>query len=129
MIVLTGYKNAVVCDFRIQNIVANFKFGRKIELDQLYQTYQTEANYSPELFPGLIMRFADTKVVYLIFESGKAVITGSQSVAEVTQKSIHLQGILKDTYDVANEESIWIALACGMTQFAVARWMSKNPWK
>lgn len=106
MIVLTGYKNAVVCDFRIQNIVANFKFGRKIELDQLYQTYQTEANYSPELFPGLIMRFADTKVVYLIFESGKAVITGSQSVAEVTQKSIHLQGILKDTYDVANEESI-----------------------
>ena len=106
MIVLTGYKNAVVCDFRIQNIVANFKFGQKIDLNQLYQTYQTESNFAPELFPGLIMRFAGTKVVYLIFESGKAVITGSQSVAQVEQKSLHLQGLLKETYGVANEESI-----------------------
>jgi TATA-box binding protein (TBP) (component of TFIID and TFIIIB) len=106
MIVETGYTNAVVCDFRVQNMVANFKFGQKIDLNQLYRTYQTESNYAPELFPGLIMRFTGTKVVYLVFESGKAVITGSQSVAEVHQKSVHLQGLLAGIYGVGNEESI-----------------------
>ena len=98
MVVESGYTNASLCDFRIQNIVANFDFGAVLDLNILYRTFPNEANFSPELFPGLIMRFADTKVVYLVFESGKAVITGSQSMEEVACKSDHLDTILSTTY-------------------------------
>ena len=33
--------------------------------------------YEPELFPGLIYRMKEPKVVLLIFVSGKVVLTGS----------------------------------------------------
>lgn len=34
--------------------------------------------YEPELFPGLIYRMKEPKVVLLIFVSGKVVLTGTQ---------------------------------------------------
>jgi len=34
--------------------------------------------YEPELFPGLIYRMVDPKVVLLIFVSGKVVLTGAK---------------------------------------------------
>jgi transcription initiation factor TFIID TATA-box-binding protein len=34
--------------------------------------------YEPELFPGLVFRMADPKVVLLIFVSGKVVLTGAK---------------------------------------------------
>ena len=34
------------------------------------------AQYEPELFPGLIYRMKEPKVVLLIFVSGKVVLTG-----------------------------------------------------
>lgn len=34
--------------------------------------------YEPELFPGLIYRMKEPKVVLLIFVSGKVVLTGAQ---------------------------------------------------
>ena len=105
MIVKTGYINAIVCEFSIQNIVANYKFGKSIELTKLYRTYQNESNYSPELFPGLVMRFVNTKVVYLVFESGNAVITGSQSIPEVDNKAKHLGAILKEVYGEVKESA------------------------
>ncbi len=36
------------------------------------------AQYEPELFPGLIYRMKEPKVVLLIFVSGKVVLTGAQ---------------------------------------------------
>ena len=34
--------------------------------------------YEPELFPGLIYRMVDPKIVLLIFVSGKVVLTGGK---------------------------------------------------
>ena len=101
MVLETGYAGSVVRDFRVQNIVANYNFGKKLNLSQLYEQYQTEANYAPGLFPGVVMRFGGTKVVYLVFESGKAIITGSQSTAEVFAKATHLESVLLRTYGAA----------------------------
>ena len=35
-------------------------------------------DYDPELFPGLIYRMKNPKITFLIFASGKIVITGAQ---------------------------------------------------
>ena len=37
------------------------------------------SQYEPELFPGLIYRMKDPKVVLLIFVSGKVVLTGARA--------------------------------------------------
>lgn len=101
MVIESGYKKSVLCDFSIQNIVASYNCNAQhLNLQELYKKFQTEANYAPGLFPGVVMRFANTKVVYLVFESGKAIITGSQSIEELKKKTIHLKQILHATYGV-----------------------------
>ena len=104
MVYDTGYTQSRVVDFHVQNIVANFAFGKPIQLERLYQRFQNESNFAPELFPGLVMRFDNTKTVYLVFDSGKAVITGSSSETQVAERANHLQGILTDTYGPPNAE-------------------------
>jgi transcription initiation factor TFIID TATA-box-binding protein len=67
-------------DFTIHNITATFDTGFPIRLEGLIHSYSANASYEPELFPGLVYRMTDPKVVLLIFVSGKVVITGAKSV-------------------------------------------------
>ena len=41
-------------------------------------SYGNFASYEPELFPGLIYRMMEPKIVLLIFVSGKVVLTGAK---------------------------------------------------
>ena len=68
-------------DFKIQNIVASVDVGFSIKLEALKETQEKFArcHYEPELFPGLIFKMEDPKVVLLIFTSGKIVLAGAKS--------------------------------------------------
>lgn len=57
-------------NFTIQNITATCDCGFPISLEGFMYTYSSCSTYEPELFPGLIYRLADPKVVLLIFVSG-----------------------------------------------------------
>ncbi|KAK9681747.1 hypothetical protein RND81_10G025300 [Saponaria officinalis] len=70
-------------DFRIQNIVGSCDVRFPIRLE-LFQCICGEfAHYDPELFPGLIYRMVKSKIVMLIFVSGKIVITGAKVREEI----------------------------------------------
>lgn len=43
--------------------------------------------YEPELFPGLIYRMKQPKIVLLIFVSGKIVLTGAKVVSSLGARS------------------------------------------
>lgn len=51
----------------------------KIQLEALALKHATYCSYEPELFPGLIYRIIQPKIVLLIFNSGKVVLTGRKS--------------------------------------------------
>ncbi|KAJ9152492.1 hypothetical protein P3X46_026053 [Hevea brasiliensis] len=66
-------------DFRIQNIVASCDVQFTIRLEKFACTsHGAFSTYEPELFPGLIYRMKQPKLVLLIFVSGKVVITGAK---------------------------------------------------
>eukprot|EP01094_Clydonella_sp_ATCC50884_P030164 TRINITY_DN973_c0_g2_i1.p1 TRINITY_DN973_c0_g2~~TRINITY_DN973_c0_g2_i1.p1 ORF type:complete len:253 (+),score=94.59 TRINITY_DN973_c0_g2_i1:64-822(+) len=65
-------------DFRIQNIVASCDVKFPIRLEGLAFSHNRYSSYEPELFPGLIYRMVDPKIVLLIFVSGKIVLTGAK---------------------------------------------------
>ena len=44
-------------------------------------------SYEPEIFPGLIYRMVQPKIVLLIFVSGKGVLTGAKVIALVLPMS------------------------------------------
>lgn len=65
-------------NFKIQNIVASCDVKFPIKLEKISSDYYKYVSYEPELFPGLVYRVKEPKVVMLIFVSRKVVITGSK---------------------------------------------------
>ena len=80
-------------DLQIQNIVASTDVGFSIKLEKLKEEQKEIArcHYEPELFPGLIYKIEDPKVVLLIFTSGKIVLAGAKSRFDIYKayKKIH----------------------------------------
>ena len=60
--------------------------GAKIDLSNLMMYLPFDkTEYEPEQFPGLIYRIDNPKVVFLIFSSGRCVITGSKDFDEAIE--------------------------------------------
>jgi transcription initiation factor TFIID TATA-box-binding protein len=70
--------------FKIQNMTATCDVGFPIRLEGLVYGYSAHATYEPELFPGLIYRLVDPRVVVLVFVSGKLVLTGAKEEDSLT---------------------------------------------
>ncbi|KAJ9525456.1 hypothetical protein QJQ45_003139 [Haematococcus lacustris] len=106
-------------EFKIQNMVAScdVKFPIRLEgischnhsfsnvsitvgllVDEAGYTaaalYAIEAQYEPELFPGLIYRMKVPKVVLLIFVSGKVVLTGAKKREDIYNAFMKIYPIL-----------------------------------
>lgn len=69
---------------KVQNIVATTSLGKPISLTKLART-QSNTEYNPETFPGLILRVKKPKSAVLVFTSGNLVCTGTKSVQQVKQ--------------------------------------------
>ncbi|XP_076910031.1 TATA-box-binding protein-like [Bidens hawaiensis] len=65
-------------DFKIQNIVGSCDVKFPIRLEGLANDHGAFSTYEPELFPGLVYRMKQPKIVLLIFVSGKIVLTGAK---------------------------------------------------
>ena len=72
-------------DYNICNIVSCCNCGFPIRLESFAHFKPQNSSYEPELFPGLIYRMKQPKVVILIFVSGKIVLTGAKSKQEIDQ--------------------------------------------
>jgi len=70
---------------RVTNIVCTYDLGFPLNLVRitmaLMDTDQVE--YEPEAFPGLVCRISDPKLVFLLFSSGKIVITGGTTIEDI----------------------------------------------
>uniref|UniRef100_A0A9L0RVB5 TATA-box binding protein like 2 n=1 Tax=Equus caballus TaxID=9796 RepID=A0A9L0RVB5_HORSE len=75
-------------DFKIQNLVGSCDVRFPIRLEGLVLTHQQFCSYEPELFPGLIYRMVNPRVVLLIFVSGKVVLTEITNVSSKWGKPV-----------------------------------------
>lgn len=69
----------------VTNIVCTYDLGYPLNLVRitmaLMDTDQVE--YEPEAFPGLVCRIPYPKIVFLLFSSGKIVITGGKVIDDI----------------------------------------------
>ena len=66
--------------FAVQNVVATCDTKFQIRLEALVYAHAKFASYEPELFPGLVYRMLTPKCVFLVFVSGRIVLTGGKSM-------------------------------------------------
>lgn len=71
-------------DLKVQNIVATSSLGKQVSLTKLAKS-QSNTEYNPEQFPGLVLRVQKPKSAVLVFSSGNLVCTGTKSVAQVKE--------------------------------------------
>lgn len=74
--------NVKFTSFTIQNIVGSCDVKFNISLEGL-SVNNTSCSYEPEVFPGLIFRMVNPKIVLLIFVSGKIVLTGAKKKEQI----------------------------------------------
>ena len=89
-----GVKVKVEPKVKVQNIVASFDFERKFDLEKIARTFDN-TEYEPEVFPGLVFRLAEPKVVVLLFVSGKGVCAGAKSMADIKTAGATIIKLLK----------------------------------
>ena len=77
-----GFEFESLPEPKIRNLVAAADFGRKIDIESLSSSI-CGAIYEPEQFPALIYRTGQGKLVVLIFSSGKAILTGARTYADL----------------------------------------------
>lgn len=81
-------------EINIQNIVATYDLGKELNLNTIAITLGLDRiEFEPEIFPGLVYRQDEPKVVMLLFGSGKVVCTGAKVVPSI-----------KDAIDNLSEE-------------------------
>eukprot|EP00741_Cyanophora_paradoxa_P022801 tig00021518_g22022.t1 len=83
-------------DFKIQNIVGSCDVRFPIRLEGLAYAHGNFSSYEPELFPGLIYRMVQPKIVLLIFVSGKIVLTGAKVRDEIYQAFENIYPVLNE---------------------------------
>lgn len=85
------YPMTTKSNLKVQNIVATTSLGKEISLTKLART-QSNTEYNPEQFPGLVLRVEKPKSAVLVFSSGNLVCTGTKSVAQVKEV---IQAVIK----------------------------------
>jgi len=93
-------------DYKIENVVAtvNLEITEKMDLNQIARKHG-DTEYNPERFPGLVMRIQDPKATFLVFSTGKMVVTGLRQAADAprgVEKAI--KNIKKAGIKVSNPE-------------------------
>ncbi|KXB09272.1 hypothetical protein AKJ35_01095 [candidate division MSBL1 archaeon SCGC-AAA833F18] len=67
---------------KVRNMVASLNFHREFDVEQIAREFPN-TEYEPEVFPGLVLRLDEPKVVILLFVSGKGVCVGAESITDI----------------------------------------------
>jgi transcription initiation factor TFIID TATA-box-binding protein len=79
-----GVPIAGVPTYEVQNIVASSDLGQLIDLTSIVLSLGLDkVEYEPEVFPGLVYRMKEPKVVFLLFGSGRLVCVGARVPEDV----------------------------------------------
>lgn len=89
---------------KIENIVVRGDFHQSINLD-ITSLILDSAIYEPEVFPGLIYKIVDPKICFLIFSSGRIIVTGSNS-EDIIKKSVKILAVKLKKSGVLGDDGI-----------------------
>ena len=115
-----GFQPKEGMDFMVQNIVGTVDVGFAIRLEGLVYAHSTFCSYEPELFPGLIYRLVSPRVVFLIFVSGKIVLTGAKKETDLSTALTKLYPVLLE-FKKTTQNTPFNPIAAGATTTADER--------
>ena len=93
-----GIKVAEKPKIDITNVVASAILGGFIDVDRLYSEKRgSKIIFEPEQFPGLIYRWENPEVVFLVFSTGKIVCVGAKKEEDIYEAVGKFQRSLEES--------------------------------
>ena len=114
-----GYQPRIA-DFKAQNIVASCDVRFPIRIEGLALHHFHAASYEPELFPGLVYRLVNPKVVILVFVSGKIVLTGAKSNQDIREAFTKIYPVLKGRSERLAKFQLFKLICCRFQKVIVS---------
>jgi transcription initiation factor TFIID TATA-box-binding protein len=90
-------------DIEVQNMVASGSVGGKLNLNEIIFKFEN-TEYEPEQFPGLVFKLEDSHITFLLFGTGKIVVTGAKSKKEIIEAVYTLRDKLIKAGELQIEE-------------------------
>jgi transcription initiation factor TFIID TATA-box-binding protein len=78
-------------EVEIENIIASASIAESLDLPKIAEAIEG-AEYNPDRFPGVVLKFESPRVVVLLFDRGKMMCTGGRSVEDV-------QNVMDNVYE------------------------------
>ncbi len=101
-----GALATIMADIKIQNIVASASIADTLDLRRIEKELP-DTKYTPNVFPGLVLRPKELKASFLLFTSGKVVCTGAKTVEDVEKSVWGVMGMLSRAgFEVADKPDI-----------------------
>jgi len=79
----------------IENIIASARISKGLDLPKIAESIEG-AEYNPDRFPGVILRFESPRIVVLLFDKGRLMCTGGRSVEDVQTVMDNIHSTLKE---------------------------------
>jgi len=97
--------NVSLLNFKTQLVVGTAgTHDSPIDLVRMRSEYGPHVRYEPDLFPGLVYRLPSPKIVFLLFRSGRVVVTGAKTERELwTQWQWFYKNVLINYIDNEND--------------------------
>jgi len=90
--------------FEVRNLVHTAEISKELNLSELSVGLGLNSvEYNPEQFPGLIYSKSDFDGTFLIFQSGKIILTGCKDLGHVDSAFDHLDRTIKELFNQENE--------------------------
>jgi len=80
----------------VQNMVASTRIADELDLVELDKNI-SDTKYQPKVFPGLVLHIVQPKVAFLLFRTGKMVITGAKTKSDIQKAVEKLLDMLRQT--------------------------------
>ncbi len=90
-------------DFNIQNIVSSVDMGCPLMIQEMLRDRTDTCSWERRKFPGLVFRDRVSKLVLLVFRSGKLVLTGAKSKKQIMREWPRLYDLIKKYRDLNPE--------------------------
>jgi transcription initiation factor TFIID TATA-box-binding protein len=91
----------------VVNVVGSGSLSREFDLSVLAADLDSVADFDPEKYPGMYIRFSDDSALITIYRTGKFIVTGANSVKQLHAVKDELIDFFEDKGVVGREDLEW----------------------
>ena len=94
----------------VVNVVASGSLDIELDLEQVAKDLRSKAEYDPDKYPGMYLRFEEDAPLVTVYRTGKYIVTGADSEDEAHAMRERFLDLLADNGMMTNPDDKWFQM-------------------